>query len=93
LFPGTYKRKESFVRASYRGLKIVMGVVPVLVIAALLESFVTRYTDMPLALNLGIIAASLAFVMWYYVLWPRSVGRRAITAPVRAFAMVEPSRE
>ncbi|MCH2450856.1 MAG: stage II sporulation protein M [Gracilimonas sp.] len=70
LFPGTYSRKDSFIKAGREGLKMIIGLVPVFVAAGLLESFVTRYTGMPLWLSLFIILSSLAFILYYFVLIP-----------------------
>lgn len=70
LFPGTYSRKDSFIKAGREGLKMIIGLVPVFVAAGLLESFVTRYTGMPLWLSLFIILSSLAFILYYFVLLP-----------------------
>ncbi len=78
LFPGTYSRAASFKRGAKDGLKMVMGVVPLFLMAGLLEGFVTRHTDMPLVLSAGIIAASLAFVVWYYIAYPRYYTRKEI---------------
>ncbi len=76
LFPGTYPRLVSFRRGAIRGLKIVIGLIPIFVAAALLEGFVTRYTEMPVALSLLIILGSLAFILWYFVWLPRAISRR-----------------
>lgn len=76
LFPGTYKRLDSFKIGAVSSLKIVMGVVPIFIVAGFLESFVTRYTNMPIALSLFIILGSLAFVLWYFVLYPLALSRR-----------------
>lgn len=70
LFPGTYSRRQSFLRGARRGVKIVIGLVPVFILAAFFEGFVTRYTEMPVALSLLIIGGSLAFVVGYFVLYP-----------------------
>jgi len=70
LFPGTFTRTQSFMAGAKKGLKIVMGLVPIFIIAGFLESFVTRHTAMPMALGLGIIGASLIFVVWYFILYP-----------------------
>lgn len=70
LFPGTYSRKDSFIKAGREGLKMIVGLVPVFIAAGLLESFVTRYTNMPLWLSLFIILSSLAFIIYYFVLLP-----------------------
>ena len=75
LFPGTYPRLVAFQRGAVRGLKIVVGLVPVFAFAALLEGVVTRRTEMPLALSLAVILGSFAFVVWYFVVLPARVGR------------------
>ncbi|MDX1420030.1 MAG: stage II sporulation protein M [Rubricoccaceae bacterium] len=76
LFPGTYPRLVAFRRGAVRGLKIVIGLVPQFVVAALLEGFVTRHTAMPVALSGLIIFGSLAFVLGYFVWLPARVRRR-----------------
>ena len=71
LFPGTYPRLTSFRLAARRGMKIVMGTVPVFVVAGFIESFLTRHTDAPDALRLGLILLSLAFILYYYIYLPK----------------------
>ncbi len=70
LFPGTYSRIVSFRRGAKRGLKIVVGTVPVFVVAGFIESFLTRHTDAPILLRLGLIILSAAFVIWYFIILP-----------------------
>ena len=70
LYPGTYKRIESLKTGAKNSLKIIVGIVPVFIVAGFLESFVTRYTGMPLGLSLFIIFGSLAMVIGYFVLYP-----------------------
>ena len=70
LFPGTYKRLYSFRRGAKRGLKIVMGTVPLFITAGFIESFFTRHTEWPDALRLTIILLSLAFIIFYYIVLP-----------------------
>ena len=43
LFPGTYTRTHQFINAARRGTKLVVGIMPCFVIAAIIESYVTRY--------------------------------------------------
>ena len=62
LFPGTYSRTASFRRGAKRGLKIVVGTV--------IEGFLTRHTEFPTVLRLGIILLSLAFIIFYYIYLP-----------------------
>jgi uncharacterized membrane protein SpoIIM required for sporulation len=76
LFPGTYSRSVSFLRGGKDGLKVVLGLVPVFITAAFLESFVTRYDDMPLLLSLSILAGSLVFIIWYFIIYPRRLKKR-----------------
>ncbi len=76
LFPGTYKRSVSFLRGGKDGLKIVFGLVPLFLTAAFFESFVTRHTEMTLPLSLSILAGSLAFIIWYFVIYPIRLHKR-----------------
>jgi len=71
LFPGTYTRLESFQRGARDGMKIVIGLIPIFIVAGILESFVTRYTAMPLWLSLLFITGSFTFIFWYVGLYPR----------------------
>ncbi|MFM7153478.1 MAG: stage II sporulation protein M [Bacteroidota bacterium] len=76
LFPGTYRRIQAFQTSIRRGLKIFLGVVPVLVLAAVFEGFLTRYTETPDILRGLFIMASLIFVLWYFVFFPFFKWRR-----------------
>jgi uncharacterized membrane protein SpoIIM required for sporulation len=70
LFPGTYSRFVSFQRGARRGMKIVVGTVPIFVCAGFIESFLTRHTETSLGFHLTIIIFSLIFVIGYFVLLP-----------------------
>lgn len=70
LFPGTYSRLESFRRGAKRGLKIVVGTVPMFILAGFIESFLTRHTELPDLLRLGVILLSLSFIIFYYIYLP-----------------------
>ncbi|MCW3784971.1 stage II sporulation protein M [Plebeiibacterium sediminum] len=71
LFPGTYPRMVSLQKGVKRGLKIMLALVPVFIVAGFLESFVTRhYETMPTILNLAIILCSLSFIVWYFFIYP-----------------------
>lgn len=75
LFPGTYTRIQSIQKAAKMGVKIMVGLIPVFVMAAFLESYITRLTEMPLFLKMVIILISLAFIIGYYVIYPIIVRR------------------
>ena len=78
LFPGTYTRAESFRHGARTGLKVVMGLVPVFIMAGFLESFVTRHAlDMRPWVALTIIGASLSWVIYYFIILPYHAERRA----------------
>ena len=70
LFPRTYDRLISLQMAAKRSLTILVGTVPLFVIAGLLESFVTRQTDWPIAIRTLIIVLSLAFIFAIWVVLP-----------------------
>ncbi|HEX7415199.1 MAG TPA: stage II sporulation protein M [Bacteroidia bacterium] len=76
LYPGTYKRIESLKIGAKNSLKIIVGIVPIFIVAGFLESFVTRYTNMPLWFSLLIILGSLAFVVGYFVLYPMYLSKK-----------------
>lgn len=70
LFPGTRKRVDSLRKGAKDGIKIMVTLIPVFIVAAFLESFVTRYTEMPLVVSLFILLASLAFILGYFIFYP-----------------------
>jgi uncharacterized membrane protein SpoIIM required for sporulation len=70
LFPGTHRRIDSLKRGGKDGLKLMIGLVPVFIVAAFLEGFVTRYSGMPVWLSVSILTGSLFFVIWYFVVYP-----------------------
>ncbi len=70
LFPGTYRRLDSFKIGAKKGLKMAVGLVPVFIMAGFIESFITRYTEMPLILSLLIILSSLSFIIGYFLIYP-----------------------
>ena len=78
LLPRTYTRLESFKQATVKGVKIMIGIVPVFIVAGFLEGFVTRYTDAPVFIRVGIILASLAFIVWYFFLYPAKLAKSAV---------------
>ncbi len=77
IFPGTYPRLDAFIKGTKDGAKIMLGLIPVFIVAGFLEGFVTRYyNSMANWLNILIIFASLAFIVWYFFIYPEKVYRR-----------------
>jgi uncharacterized membrane protein SpoIIM required for sporulation len=76
LFPKTYTRLEAFKRSAKDGTKIALGIIPIIILAAFFEGFVTRHTGMPLWLSISILGASLLFIIWYVILYPYQLNKR-----------------
>jgi len=81
LFPGTHRRLHSLRRGAKDGVKLMIGLVPVFIVAAFLEGFVTRYSTMPLWLSLAILLASFSFIIWYFVIYPIRLEKRMRSLP------------
>jgi len=70
LFPKTYPRFASLKKGAKDGMKITLGIIPIVVTAAIFESFVTRHTEMPWWLSFTILGGSFTFIIWYVVIYP-----------------------
>jgi uncharacterized membrane protein SpoIIM required for sporulation len=70
IFPGTKSRLAALKQGAKEGVIIAMSNVPMLFIAAIFEGFITRHSDMPIALKLFIITISLCLVVGYFVIYP-----------------------
>lgn len=71
LFPGTYTRMTSLRKNARDAVKILVGLIPFFLLAAFFEGFVTRHTEMPIWLSLLILCVSAAFVVWYFLIYPK----------------------
>ena len=83
LFPKTYKRLDSLKRGAKDGLKLMIGLTPVFIVAAFLEGFITRYSTMPKPVSIAILTASMGFIIWYFIVYPirlqnRMAGKKRI---------------
>jgi uncharacterized membrane protein SpoIIM required for sporulation len=81
LFPGTYTRKESFLKSAKDAMKICIALIPFFIVAAFFESYITHLmsntfeknsTDigLPVPVSLIILAGSFFLILWYFVLYP-----------------------
>lgn len=81
LFPGTYNRWTSFKRSVKDASKIMVTLIPMLFIASFFESFITQLMSntidkdsksigMPIWAGVMILAVSLSFIIWYFVIYP-----------------------
>ncbi|MFN0290568.1 stage II sporulation protein M [Pedobacter helvus] len=76
LFPKTYTRLQAFKRSGKDATKIAIGIIPIILLAAFVEGFVTRHTGMPIWLSIFILASSLTFMVWYVVIYPYQLFRK-----------------
>lgn len=70
VFPGSYTRLDAFRLSAQRGIRILLGTVPLFVMAGFIEGFVTRHTQAPMALRILVILASVSFIVFYFVWLP-----------------------
>jgi uncharacterized membrane protein SpoIIM required for sporulation len=79
LFPKTFSRLESVKQGAKDGMKIILGIAPIVVLAAIFESFVTRHTEMPVWLSISILSGSFIFIVWYVIVYPIYLHRNTIS--------------
>jgi uncharacterized membrane protein SpoIIM required for sporulation len=80
LFPGTYSRMDSFRRGIKDAAKVLICLIPFFILAAFFESYVTHLmsqtfdkennTGLPVWASILILASSLTFIIWYFVILP-----------------------
>jgi uncharacterized membrane protein SpoIIM required for sporulation len=83
IFPGTYSRLQSLQVSGIRSLKLMLGITPVFVLAAIIESFLTRYTDAPAFLKLILILLSAIFIIGYFIIYPWYKVRTGFRIPLK----------
>ncbi len=76
LFPKTYTRMIAFRKSAKDAVKIALGIVPIIFLAAFFESFITRHTEMPIYLSVSILLGSLIFMVWYVIIYPMQLHQR-----------------
>ena len=78
IFPETYSRIISLRKAVRKGLKIIIGLIPIFIVAAFFEGFLTRHTEFPYFIRATVIALSLAFIVWYFFLLPNKIYKKLV---------------
>lgn len=86
LFPGTYSRLLSLKKGLKDALKIMIVLIPVFLTAAFFESYIThlmsntydneRNAGIPVWASAIILAGSLSFILWYFVIYPIRLHKR-----------------
>ncbi len=80
LFPKTYSRFVSFKRGAKDAAKVLISLIPIFIVAAFFESYVTHLMSqtydkannpgLPVWASVSILSVSLAFIIWYFVIHP-----------------------
>ncbi|MFI5203814.1 MAG: stage II sporulation protein M, partial [Flavobacteriales bacterium] len=76
MFPGTLTRLQSLQLGARRGLKMMVGLSFFILIAAILEGYVTRHTEMPEWSKLLIILGSFVVMLFLFVFYPWYVAKK-----------------
>lgn len=77
LFPKSYTRLQSLQLSTKRGLKIMMSLVPFIIAAGFLESYVTHnYQSLPDWSKWLLILLSFGLILFFYVFYPMYVARK-----------------
>lgn len=79
IFPGTYSRMQAFKISTRRGLKIFTGITPLIILAAFIEGFITRHTEVNIVIRIVVICVSLGFIVAYFGWYPRYVSKRVLS--------------
>lgn len=70
VFPGTHTRAQAFQRSARRGVKIMVGIAPIIILAGFIEGYLTRHTDTPDFVRGLFILVCFLFVLIYFVWYP-----------------------
>ncbi len=87
LFPGTLTRMQSLIISAKRGVKMMIGIIPFILLAAFIEGYATRNTvvtthgealegEWPTGLKWLFILSCFAIVIFYFVIYPIIVARK-----------------
>lgn len=80
VFPKTLSRMQSLQLSARRGLLIMITILPLIVLAAFIEGFVTRYTEASYVVRGIVIFGSFAFIISYYIVYPWLKAKKGFTS-------------
>ena len=101
LFPGGQRRFDSIVKGARDAVKIIITLVPITITAAFLESYITHLMSqsfdkeqgnfgLPVWVSAIILALSLTFIVWYFVIYPIRLQRKLSANPEPANKLFTP---
>ncbi len=76
LFPGTLPRIYSLQKGALEGVKIVIGLIPFFIIAAFIESFLTRHSESSYFFDSLLIIASSLLIVFYFFIYPYFITKK-----------------
>lgn len=76
LFPKTLTRLQAFKQGARDGTIIMVGLIPVFILAAFFEGFITRYSRMPIVLSSSILIATSSLIIGYFIVYPLILKKR-----------------
>ncbi len=79
LFPGTFSRMHQFKQGAKDAVKILVALIPFFLVAAFLEGYITRHTEMPMWLSILILVGSEVLMAWYFIIYPIQIRKKGIT--------------
>lgn len=76
IFPGKYKRSTAFQIYSVHAIRLFIACIPIILVAAFIESYITRYTELNDMIRGMFIGLSVLFMLSYFVIIPLFVFRK-----------------
>ena len=70
IFPGSYSRLQAFRLSAVKGVKLLMGIIPITLIAAFIESYITGQSNVYVAIKVALIGISFVFIVLYFIWYP-----------------------
>lgn len=93
LLPGTLSRTQAFYISATRSLKLLLGTVPLFIVAGFVESFLTRYTEVPWFVRLAFILVSLFFIIGYFGVYPYMKSKTGFKVPLQRIKLAPTIKE
>ncbi|MEN0047475.1 MAG: stage II sporulation protein M [Bacteroidota bacterium] len=87
VFPGSYSRAKSFQKSARRGLKIMFGITPIIILAAFFEGYLTRHTEASFFIRGLFITINFLFIVGYFIIYPRWKARRGFAKEENAYQL------
>jgi uncharacterized membrane protein SpoIIM required for sporulation len=88
IFPGTFSRVRAFSQSARRGLTIMLGIAPIFIVAAFIEGYLTRHTELPDIFRLLFILSSFGFILYYFVMYPVRKARKGFNTDLEQASLL-----